>query len=141
MYEALLGRPPGGGPGSGSPWKSPLFWAAQAGNLYGNWKLWGGDERLEDARYRYNHGRFPEDDPNNSRYDRERWERIGRYEGESAQREAEAADREIARRLGLETNWSGPRSVFGQHPEPDDRKRAEAVVNYRTRGGVGNAPY
>ncbi len=61
--------------------------------------------------------------------------------GERAEYEAWKQNHELEKRLGLVTDWSGPKSLFGQHPEPDDAKRAQAVHDYLTSGGVGNAPY
>jgi hypothetical protein len=49
---------------------------------------------------------------------------------------ARRADRDLERQLGLVTNWSGPNSLFGPHPEPDDAKRARAVQEYLAAGGL-----
>lgn len=64
MYEAVLGRPPGGGPGSGHmnpngrlpiP-KSPLAWLASGGVGYGVWNALGGPEALQGLRDIYTPG-------------------------------------------------------------------------------------
>lgn len=62
-------------------------------------------------------------------------------EGDRATSEARRANHALEKQLGLVTNFSGPNSLFGQHPEPDDAKRAQAVHELLTAGGVGNAPY
>lgn len=125
VYEAILGRPPGGAPGSGH-WnangrfpipKSPLAWLLMGAGGYGGWKvgdkIFGAEQAWEDLNYRREHGVFPGDDPNHVRYDRERHEWLAqapqRYE---ERRRQHLENTEYGFRRGLE----GPVSIFGDRP-------------------------
>ena len=111
VYETMLGRPPGGGQGSGSPWKSPLFWGAQAGNVYGNYKLWGIDDAIDAVKR--------ERDPSTPEY-AEREALKAKYAQDAEQRAKDLERLQLEQQFGLRGFWEGPNSIFGKE-RPDIR--------------------
>lgn len=111
LYEAALGRPPGGGPGSGSPWRSPLFWGLQAGNVYGNYKLWGIDEAIDAVKR--------ENDPSTPEY-AAREALKAKHAREAEERAKQLEMLRLEQQFGLRGFWEGPNSIFGKE-RPDIR--------------------